>query len=352
VAGDGSSVITTHEGTGGLVSPGTVTAQLLYEIAEPAYVNPDVVAHFDTLTLTQEGSNRVRIAGTRGSAPPDRLKVALNYIGGYRNSMSLVVTGLDVEEKASWATDELFAELGGTDQFDGVDVRLTRFDREDASTAELAGAHLTITVKDRDRTKVGRRFSNATMGLFLGGFAGFHTTSPPSAEREFGVYWPTTVPAHAVRHVVIGDNGTRTDVPPATAGPATDVSARTVELPPVPTGPTSRAPLGRVAAARSGDKGGNANVGLWTRDPEGYAWLRHALTIDVFRTLLPETASLEIRRFELPNLWALNFVVVGLLGEGVASSTRPDPQGKALGEYLRSRLLDIPDTLLTRTGSL
>jgi hypothetical protein len=113
-----------------------------------------------------------------------------------------------------------------------------------------------------------------------------------------------------------------------------------------------RVPLGRIAGARSGDKGGNANVGLWTRDPEGYAWLRHALTIDVFRTLLPETASLEIRRFELPNLWALNFVVVGLLGEGVASSTRPDPQGKALGEYLRSRLLDIPDTLLTRTGSL
>lgn len=351
VASDGSSVITKHEGTGGLVSPGTVTAQLLYEIAEPAYANPDVVAHFDTLVLTQEGPDRVRIAGTRGSAPPDRLKVALNYVGGYRNSMTLVVTGLDIEEKAAWATEELFAELGGPDQFDEVDVRLTRFDREDASTAELAGAHLTITVKDRDRTKVGRRFSNATMGLFLGGFAGFHATSPPSAEKEFGVYWPTTVPALTVRHVVVGADGTRTEVPPPPATPPTDVSARRVELPPVPTGPTTRAPLGRVAAARSGDKGGNANVGLWTRDPSAYAWLQQTLTIDVFRLLLPESAGLEVKRFELPNLWALNFVVVGLLGEGVASSTRPDPQGKAIGEYVRSRLIDIPDALLTRHGS-
>ncbi|RLV50925.1 DUF1446 domain-containing protein [Nocardioides mangrovicus] len=347
VAADGSSVITKHEGTGGLVSPGTVTAQLLYEIAEPAYANPDVVAHFDTVELTQEAPHRVRISGTRGAPPPDRLKVALNHVGGYRNSMTMVVTGLDVEEKVDWALDELFTALGGREQFDDVDVRLTRFDREDAGTEELAGAQLTVSVKDRDRTKVGRRFSNATMGLFLGGYAGFHATTPPSGEKEFGVYWPATVPASYVEHIVVLPDGSTETVPHPAPASAPVVRAREVDLPPVPTGPTTRAPLGRVAAARSGDKGGNANVGLWTRDPAAYAWLRGALTVETFRELLPEADGLEVRRFELANLWALNFVVVGLLGEGVASSTRPDPQGKAVGEYVRSRLLDIPTSLLT-----
>jgi hypothetical protein len=112
--------------------------------------------------------------------------------------------------------------------------------------------------------------------------------------------------------------------------------------------PTVTAPLGRICAARSGDKGGNANVGIWTRDPAAYPWLRGYLTVERLRTLLPESAPLDVRRFELPNLSALNFVIVGLLGEGVASSTRPDPQAKGLGEYLRSRCAEIPAALLGR----
>ena len=103
-----------------------------------------------------------------------------------------------------------------------------------------------------------------------------------------------------------------------------------------------RAPLGLVCGARSGDKGGNANVGLWTSGPAQYAWLRGYLTTERFRELLPEAAGLPVQRYELPLLRAVNFVVVGLLGDGVASSTRPDPQAKGLGEYIRSRLVDLP----------
>jgi hypothetical protein len=350
VAHDGSSVITKHEGTGGLVSAGTVTAQLLYEIAEPAYLNPDVVAHFDTITLEQQAPHRVRLAGTRGTPPPPALKVCMNFLGGYRNTMTLVLTGLDIEEKAAWATSELFAVLGGRDQFAEVDVRLLRFDHPDAPSNEQAVAHLRITVKDRDPRRVGRRFSNATMELALGGYAGFHTTTPPSAESAYGVYWPATVPAAEVAHVAVLPDGTRLDVPPASvtavAGPA--------PRPDDAAGPpaafagdrTVRAPLGRVCAARSGDKGGNANVGLWARNAAGYGWLRAYLTVERLRELLPEARDLEIRRFELPNLHALNFVITGLLGEGVASSTRPDPQAKGLGEYLRSRLVELPQGLL------
>jgi hypothetical protein len=352
VAGDGSSVITKHEGTGGLVSVGTVTAQLLYEIAEPAYLNPDVVAHFDTITLEQQAPHRVRLSGTRGTPPPPTLKVCMNFLGGYRNTMTLVLTGLDIEEKAAWAEEELFAILGGKDQFHDADVRLLRFDHPDAPGNEQAVAHLRITVKDRDPRLVGRRFSNATMELALGGYAGFHTTTPPSAESAYGVYWPTTVPASEVAHVAVLPDGTRLAVPaasvtaPVPAVPAVTVPTPTDEPKALADEPTVRAPLGRLCAARSGDKGGNANVGLWTRDATSYRWLRAYLTVERLRELLPEARDLEIRRFELANLHAVNFVIAGLLGEGVASSTRPDPQAKGLGEYLRSRLVELPLRLL------
>ena len=348
VAADGSSVITKHPGTGGVVSPGTVTAQLLYEIAEPAYANPDVTAHFDTLRLELLGSDRVRISGTRGSPPPSELKVALNFLGGYRNTMTLVLTGLDVEAKAAWAERELFDILGGRDAFAEVDVRLLRFDRPDAPTNEQATAHLRITVKDPDPQKVGRAFSNATMQLALGGYAGFHTTTPPSAESAYGIYRAALVPSGAVEHVVVRPDGSRLTVPHTPGGPAQAHHVPKTSIPKAdgPGGPVVRGPLGRVCGARSGDKGGNANVGVWTRDPRSYAWLCGYLTVERLAELLPEAAPLEVRRFELPNLLALNFVIVGLLGQGVAASSRPDPQAKGLGEYLRSRHVDLPASLM------
>lgn len=343
VAGDGSAVITKHPDTGGLVSPGTVTAQLLYEIAEPAYPNPDVVAHFDTIRLTQDGADRVRIDGTMGSPPPDTLKVAVNHLGGYRNAMTLVLTGLDIEEKAKWASQQLFEILGGRERFAETDVRLLRFDQLDAPTNEQATAHLRITVKDQDPRKVGRAFSNATMELALAGYAGFHTTTPPTAESAYGVYRPMFVPRETVQQVVVHADGTRVPIVHSPSGSLSPIETSVVDGP-IPGGPTERAPLGRICAARSGDKGGDANVGLWTRTPEAYRWLAATLDVPRFRTLLPEAG--EVRRYELPNLNALNFVVVGLLGAGVAAATRPDPQAKGLGEYLRSRYLDIPKALL------
>ena len=249
VAADGSSVITKHPDTGGLVSPGTVTAQLLYEIAEPGYLNPDVVAHFDTVTLGQDGPDRVRLSGTRGSAPPATAKVAINFLGGYRNTMTLVLTGLDIEDKAVWAEQELFGILGGREQFADVNVRLLRFDRPDAPTNEQATAHLRITVKDPDPRKVGRRFSNATMELALGGYAGFHTTTPPTPESAYGVYWPALVSAAEVPHAVVLPDGTTVSIPApspaASASPGPAVSERR----PPPRRPRRR--TGRPSPGRS-----------------------------------------------------------------------------------------------------
>ena len=379
VAADGSSVITKHDGTGGLVSVGTVTAQLLYEIGEPAYLNPDVIAHFDTIRLDRNGPDRVTLTGTRGSPPTDDLKVALNMLGGYRNTMTMVITGLDIEQKADQARNLLFERLGGAAQFEEADVRLLRFDRPDAPTNELATAHLRVTVKDQDERKVGRAFSDAITELALAGYAGFHTTTPPAGASAYGIYWPALIPARLVtQQVHLPDGSTRSvrandpdPGPRATLqavpvpGPQPDAQAAEGSggLGPaaaggqagrvVPPGTSTASggepvtvPLGRLCGARSGDKGGNANVGLWAVSPAAYAWLRRHLTVGRFRELLTEATDLQVDRYELPNLLALNFVVHGLLAPGVSATTRPDPQAKGLGEYLRSRIVSVPADLL------
>ncbi len=304
VAADGSAVITKHPGTGGVVSVGTVTAQLLYEIASPAYANPDVTTFFDTLHVTQQGPDRVLISGAKGITGPHLLKVALNYRGGYRNSVTLGIPGLDVEAKAALAEAQLFEALGGRDRFASVDVRLQRSDKpaEQARTSEEATAYLHVTVKDADPDKVGRSFTGAVIGLALASYSGFHPTAPPTKEVEYGVYWPTLIQDRHVTHTAVLPDGERVVVravrhpmgdPQHSAAPP--MSERFTS-----DGMTRLAPLGSVCGARSGDKGGNANVGVWTRTDRAYAWLSQTLDVDLLRKLIPEAAELDVQRYEPP----------------------------------------------------
>jgi hypothetical protein len=334
---DGSSIITKHPGTGGLVDVGTVTSQLLYEIGPPQYLNPDVTTHFDTIHLDQVGTDRVRISGTRGTPGPPTTKVCINLEGGHRNRMTFVLTGLDQREKAAWAEAALFARLGGRERFDEVDVRFVEAP-SDAAPQEAASGRLHVTVKSSDERLVGRAFSSAAVELALANYPGFFSTSAPGEAQAYGVYWPALVPNDEVAQVVVHADGRRE----AIASPQVTGDAATLGIEAAPTvppaGPQPGEPLGRWFAARSGDKGGNANVGIFARDAAGYAWLHEHLTVDAVRRLIPEASDLEVRRFELPNLHALNIVLVGYLGDGVASSTAFDPQAKGLGEYLRSRV--------------
>jgi hypothetical protein len=338
---DGSAVITKHPGTGGAVTVDSVTAQLLYEIAGPAYPGPDVVARFDTVALRQEGRDRVRISGTTGAPPPDTAKVCLNALGGFRNSTTFVLCGLNVDAKAALVKRQL-TEAVGTD---GVSWTLARTEHTDADTEEAASAYLHATIKTAD-PKRAKAFARAGIELALASYPGFHVTAPPGDGTPFGVYSAGYVAQSEVPHVAVLPSGreVRIDPPPVTA-PVTQPPAPP-RPEPLPAGPTRRAPLGLAFGARSGDKGGDANLGVWARTDAGYRWLAHELTTDRLRVLLPEAADLAVDRFELPNLRALNFVLHGLLGEGVAASTRFDPQAKALGEWLRSRLVDLPEELL------
>ncbi len=343
---NGDFVITKHPGTGGRVSVGTVTAQLLYEIAGPEYHNPDVTARFDTIALAQDGADRVRVHGVKGEPPPPTTKVCINHFGGYRNSMTFVLAGLDIEAKAKLAEATLWRLVGGRERFAETRVTLERADRPDPERNEDAFAYLTVSIKDPDPQKVGRAFSNRVVEMALASYPGFFMTAPPAGESQIGVYWPALVPATAVEHqVVIGEE--TIPIPPTTI-PTQFVRPAPLRASagPIPGGPTRTAPLGAICGARSGDKGGNANVGVWARSPDAYRWLAGFLTAERLRALISEARDLAVDRYELPNLLALNFVVKGLLGDGVAASLRKDPQAKSLGEYLRAKVVPIPEALL------
>jgi len=343
---DGSSVITKHRGTGGAVTVGTVTAQLLYEVAGPRYAGPDATLRLDSIQLRQDGPDRVAVSGVRGEPPPPTLKVSLNYLGGYRNQVEFVLTGLDIDAKAAL----LRAQLAGVVPED-AEWTLARTDHADAATEEQASAMLRCVVRGRDAKAVGRAFSGAAVELALASYPGFHLTAPPGDAQPYGVFTAGYIDRAEVAQVAILPDGTSTGRiidPPATK--ALEPAEHAIVPGWMGVGPVRRVPLGLVAGARSGDKGGDANIGVWVIDAATWPWLAATLTVDLLRELLPEAAGLSVHRYVLPNLHAVNFVIEGILGAGVAAAARFDPQAKALGEWLRSRHVDVPEALLTTLG--
>lgn len=348
---DGSCIITKHPGTGGLVSVDTVKAQLLYEIKDPKYLTPDVAARFDTIEIFQDGPDRTRVTGVKGEPPPTTTKVCINMAGGYRNSMTIILTGLDIEKKARIFEEAFFASLGGHGQFAVEEVQLIRSDKEDPPSYEEAFAYLRLSVMDSDAKKVAG-FSSKIVELGLATIPGFTATAPPTKGGPAIVHWPALVSnRHLRQKVVLGEK--ETFVEPLSPEPSAPVpSAKTVNFPPSPKDKMVRLPLGRVFATRSGDKGGNANLSVWGKTPEAYAFLKDFLGVEKLKELLKDLSPYEIERYEFPNLIAVNFYIQGVLGEGVAASSKMDPQAKALGEYLRARVIEMPEVILLRQDNI
>lgn len=342
---DGSFVITKHPGTGGLVSVDTVKAQLLYEIGDERYLTPDLIARFDTIRVSRQGPDRVLVQGVKGEPPTATAKVCINTLGGYRNSMTVILTGLDIEKKARVLAETLFDALGGREQFQKADIQLIRSDKEDPATNEEAFAYLRITVIDPDQKKVDK-ISSKVVELALANIPGFAGTAPPAKGTPAIVYWPALVSSSCIsQKVTVEDREfTVNCVQPVAGFPA--IETPETDIPVVPGGRTVRMPFGRVFATRSGDKGGNANLGVWAKTPEAYSFLKEFLTTERLKDLLKDLHDYGIERCELPNLLAVNFYIRGILGEGAAASLRLDPQAKTLGEYLRARLIDMPESIV------
>jgi hypothetical protein len=346
IEANGNFTITKHPGTGGLVSVGTVKSQLLYEIGDPDYKNPDVIGHFDTLTIEQTGDDRVYVSGCKGSCPPPTHKVCINTLGGFRNGFEILIAGLDVEAKANVLTETFFKNIGGKEQFDDVSIELIRSDKENPQCNEEAFARLRIVAKSQDKDLVGRLFSAKMIEIALANIPGFGPMNPIGNGESFLVYWPTLVDSRYITERVHIDEQV-IEVTPTSQLNLESVYHDVVpaSVPAAPTGETVSIPFGRLFGTRSGDKGGCANVGVWATSDDAYGFLHEFLTVDRLKALMPETADLDIERFELANIRSLNFFIKGILGEGVASSVRMDPQAKSMGEYLRAKVIEVPVAL-------
>ena len=347
IAYDGSSIIGKHDGTGGLINTETITSQILYEIGGPEYLGPDVTARFDTIEIENISPNRVKVSEVKGQAPPSTLKVAMNELGGYRNSFSVALTGLDIDEKAAFAQAAFWDSCPyQPDDFETISSEVIRTDKQDPDQQEKATAIWKVTVKDKDERKVGRTFTDAMIHTVLAGIPGMYSLgSGPTAASPYGIYRPALVPADLVPQYVHLLGGATSLVESSNPqGKPLDFESEASLSEPV--GPSNRVAIGTICGTRSGDKGGDANLGVYARSDQAWAWLDHTLTVDKLKELLPETADLTIERYRYPKIRSLNFLVRGLLQEGVAASTRQDPQAKALGEWLRSRYMDIPVSVL------
>ncbi len=349
---DGSSVITKHPGTGGALTVGTVTAQLLYEIAGPRYVSPDAVARFDTMAVEQIGPDRVRISKVEGEPPPSTLKVTANLDAGWRNSMTLAITGSRVEEKAALAAAAVWAGISGG--------RTAFAETSEDLSGDLTGAgmaFLRLAVRGDDAHAVGRGFSGAVVETSLSSYPGTFFTSAPGNAQAVARYWPTTIAAGDVTPRVECE-GKQVAAPRPTRGPATQ-QPDPVAPPAVPARPSRHdgaaedlitVPLWVLIGGRSGDKGGDANVGLWADTEPVARWLCDSFDVGLFKEALPESAPFEVSRYPLPNLRAVNFVVRGILGWGVASNLRLDTQAKGMAERLRSHTVRVPASFVDRGG--
>jgi len=344
---DGSFNITKHSGTGGLVSTGTVTAQLLYEINSPAYVNPDVVAHFDTLKIEEIEKDKVFVSGCRGSSPPNKHKVCINLSGGFRNGMEIILTGLDIEDKAKVFTDALFNSVGGKDQFDEVSIQLHRTDKENPSSNEESMASLLISVKSKDQNLVGRLFSAKIIELALANIPGFFAQSGIKPSGPVIVYWPALIDSKRIKEKVHID-GKEIEITPTSQLEFDEIyyQKEPIKIDKVKIENEKDIYFGDIYGTRSGDKGGCANLGVWAKNLNSFSFLYNFLTVEKLKDLLPDLKKYKIERYELSNIYSLNFYIHDILGDGVSSNDRKDSQAKSLGEYLRAKKIKVPESII------
>ena len=344
---DGSFNITKHPNTGGLVSKGTVTAQLLYEISSPAYINPDVISHFDTLKIEEIAKDKVHISGCRGSSPPKDHKVCINLAGGFRNGMEIILTGIDIEDKAKVFTDALFNSVGGQDQFEEVSIQLHRTDKENPITNEEAMASLVISVKSSNPDLVGRLFSAKIIELALANIPGFFAQSGPKSSGPVIVYWPALIDSKHVKEKVHID-GKEIEVLPTSQLDFEEIYYQREPFKIEEINVTDQLEIffGDLFGTRSGDKGGCANLGVWAKNKNTYSFLYNFLTVERIKELMPDLNKYKIERFELPNIYSLNFYIHDILQDGVSSNNRKDSQAKSLGEYLRAKKILVPKEIV------
>ena len=358
VASDGTSVITKAPGTNGAVTIDTCKAQLLYEIQGTVYLNTDVTADIEDARLEEVGKDRVRLTGIRGSAPPSTAKLAVCLFGGWQAELSSYCAGLDTDFKFRQMRDGLLRHI---DPNDFTAFSVEKYGSSPANPRRQADCTVHIRIFAQSPKKEAmEKVRRAIFFNGMQGYSGLHlamdwrTMEPRMYVRYFPALIPQTETSLSV-HFVSGSPEQAFNVPPRPASKCTTriLPSKNYEPATPPpsqdqTGTTVRRPLGDLVFARSGDKAGNANVGFWVRDASAWPWLQSFLSSRRLIDLLADEwqDGLSVERCEFSSLWAVHFVVKGILQEGVSSSSILDGFAKSFGEFLRARHVDLPETLV------
>ncbi|KAL6364091.1 hypothetical protein LRP88_03524 [Fusarium phalaenopsidis] len=358
VDADGSCVITKHPGTGGFVDEDTVKCQLLYELQGNVYLHSDSKAVLDEVTIKEVGPNRVRVNGIRGLPPPPSTKAAIFYKGGYESQLLLNTAGYDWEAKCDLLEKQVRLQLGdkaneiGILEFQRVGVPADNPRTQDSSTM-----YIRIIAQGKNSKSL-MLVPKAISDISLKHFHGFHCSLDmrTAFPKPFLAYYPAIWEQSAIRETVtfINDAVSSSIHPPIDAGippvfgPLSSRDSYDTASPVALTGPKKKIRLGDVALARSGDKGGNLNVGVFVRTQRQWDWLRTYLSREQMWCLLGDDAddSYTIERVEFGHIFAVHFVIYGILGRGVSSSTRLDAFGKGFADYLRDKTVEVPEELI------
>lgn len=356
---DGVFIVTKRPGTNGVVNANTVRSQILYEIQGNIYLNPDVTADIANILVEDLGNDRVRVSGVRGLPPPDTTKAAITAVAGYQAEAMIFATGLDVEEKFAVHREQIRRYFG---------KELAKFSTFDMTQYGVAAAN---PETEAQATAMMRIFAQApTLDAFgptkslwpfvnpegLGHYPGWQwqmdlRTATPTPYME---YWPGRVKqAHLPLKVsfVGSQDESITASPPEHTAPrvVSEDYDSTEPASSLDQGETVEGPLGWIVHARSGDKGGNANVGLFVRHEDEYPWLKALLSKEgLIRLLSKEYDGFRIERVEFPGMLAVHFVIHDYLGKGVSSTVRMDSLAKGLAEFLRARYVQLPTKFLER----
>jgi hypothetical protein len=351
---DGTFTVTKHPGTGGLVSVHTVSEQLLYEMGTPQYLAPDCIARFDSIRLTPDGPDRVKVSGVVGEPPPEKLKVSVSYSHGYRAFGRLAVTGPDALAKAEKVAELVWESAGGTGLYEDTSTQFlgwngTHPPLTDSEPSEIV---VQVAVRDADEKKINNRFGVQVVPRVLGSVPGITVLADQGRPRASDVvgYWPALIDRESVpMSVVVGDD--ENDVPHldlAAAAPASAVFAP--ESPPSPAGGggggTVKVPLSRLCLARSGDKGDTSNVGVIARSDAIYGWMVEHLTPAFVKQRFAGICKGDVERHEVANLSACNFLLHESLGGGGTLSLLVDAQGKSYAQYLLATEVEVDAALL------
>ncbi len=352
---DGTFTVTKHPGTGGIVSVHSISEQLVYEMGTPQYLAPDCIARFDSIRLTQEGPDRVKVSGIVGEPPPEKLKVSISFAHGYRAFGRLVVTGPDSLAKAERAAQLVWESAGGTELYEDTCTQFLAWNgtHPPLTDSEPSEIMVQLAVRDADADKINNRFGVQVVPRVLGSVPGITVLADQGRPRASDVvgYWPALIDRSCVpMRVVVGDD--TVDVPhldlasAAPAGPAFSPE----RPPPRPSsgvgGPTVKVPLSRLCLARSGDKGDTSNVGVIARGEAIYDWMVGHLTPEFVKQRFAGICKGDVERHDVPNILACNFLLHESIGGGGTLSLILDPQGKTYAQYLLAAEVEVEAGLL------